>query len=45
MESSTAAGTYQIEWDYHYKELKGLPTVKFNPDFIEITIKVSLDFS
>lgn len=39
-ESSSAPNNYQIDWEHHYKEIKGSPIVKFEPNFIEITLKV-----
>lgn len=40
VENVPLSNEYRIEWDYHYKEMKGQPTVKFQPNIIEITFKV-----
>jgi hypothetical protein len=40
IENESSSNEYQIAWDYHYKEIKGSPIVKFQPNFIEITLKV-----
>jgi hypothetical protein len=29
----------ELQWEYHYKDLKGSPQVKFDPNLIEITVK------
>jgi hypothetical protein len=39
--NDSSPNDYQIQWNYEYKDFKGLPVVKFLPDFIEITLKVS----
>ncbi|CAF1254601.1 unnamed protein product, partial [Rotaria sordida] len=39
IENKSSSFGYDIEWDYHLKEIKGTPTVKFDPNFIEITLK------
>lgn len=39
-ESSASPNNYQLDWEHHYKEIKGSPVVKFEPNFIEITLKV-----
>lgn len=31
---------YRIEWKRHYKEIKSSPTVKFEPNFVGINLKV-----
>ncbi len=36
----SSSNEYKIEWDYHYKDIKGIPIIKFQPNFIEINIKV-----
>ncbi|CAF4893614.1 unnamed protein product, partial [Rotaria sp. Silwood1] len=39
IENKSSSFGYDIEWDYHLKEIKGTPTVTFDPNFIEITLK------
>ena len=40
IETEPSSDQYRIEWDHHYKEMKGQPTIKFQPNLIEITLKV-----
>jgi hypothetical protein len=37
----SAPHVFEVEWHFHYKELKGPPVVTFNPDQIEILLKVN----
>ncbi|CAF3467390.1 unnamed protein product [Rotaria sp. Silwood2] len=39
IENKSSSFGHDIEWDYHLNEIKGTPTVKFVPNFIEITLK------
>ncbi|CAF1409383.1 unnamed protein product, partial [Rotaria sordida] len=39
IENKSSSFGYDIEWDYHLKEIKGTSTVKLDPNFIEITLK------
>ncbi|CAF1105352.1 unnamed protein product [Rotaria sp. Silwood1] len=43
-EKSGSSNTYEVEWDCQYKELKGPPVVKFQPNEIQIIFKVSSMF-
>ncbi|CAF4167690.1 unnamed protein product, partial [Rotaria sordida] len=36
---SDSSDVYEVEWDCHYKDLKGPPVVKFKPNEIEIHLK------
>ncbi|CAF0900458.1 unnamed protein product [Adineta steineri] len=39
IEDSSSSGVYKVEWTLHYKNIKGTPTVKFEPNFIEFVLK------
>ncbi|UJR24151.1 hypothetical protein I4U23_027117 [Adineta vaga] len=39
VEDESINGIYKIEWILHYKDIKGNPIVKFNPNFIEFIIR------
>ncbi|CAF1457744.1 unnamed protein product, partial [Rotaria sp. Silwood1] len=39
IENKSSSFGYDIEWDYHLKEIKGTPIVKFDSNLIEITLK------
>jgi hypothetical protein len=40
-EKSSSSSLYEVEWHFQYKELKGAPVVKFDPNQIVIALKVS----
>ena len=42
IEDPQGSNQYRFQWDHHYKDIKGSPTVKFQPDVIEFILKVSL---
>lgn len=39
-EKTPSSNVYEIEWDCQYKELKGPPIVKFEPNEIQILFRV-----
>jgi hypothetical protein len=45
VEDPSADGIYRVEWTLHHKDIKGTPTVKFDPNLIEFTVKVRRGFS
>ncbi|CAF1065734.1 unnamed protein product [Adineta steineri] len=38
-EKSPSSSIYIIDWHHHYKDIKGTPTVKFNPNHIEFMLR------
>jgi hypothetical protein len=36
-----SSDVYEVEWYFTYNDLKGAPLVKFDPDQIEILLRVS----
>jgi hypothetical protein len=41
IEESSAPNVFEVEWHFQYKDLQGPPLVQFDPDQIEIILKVS----
>ncbi|CAF1173038.1 unnamed protein product [Adineta ricciae] len=39
VEDPSSEGIFKVEWTLNYKDVKGDPTVKFNPNYIEFIIK------
>ncbi|CAF1687443.1 unnamed protein product, partial [Adineta ricciae] len=39
VEDPSSEGIFKVEWTLNYKDIKGDPTVKFNPNYIEFIIK------
>jgi len=41
IETNPLSEVYQVEWEYHYKDIKQIPIVKFNPNSIQFYLKVN----
>ena len=39
-DGSSPSSPIELQWEYHYKDLKGSPLVKFDPNYIEVHLKV-----